>query len=137
MKVIVYCNTKRRLLSVKALEGSCKGRVVMHAERLLVRNAEFRVSQAGRERVVRTQRKSVHAGIVGEVEAIWGASLRDDLDNNTIKELGIGKPFRPFDGESVRYNPYETETFVSGEKPVHRAARVLLDGCTMLAQGLQ
>ncbi len=137
MKVSVYCNTKRKLLSVKALEGARKGKVVMHAERLMMRDVEFRVSEAGRDRVRRTKRKSVHASIVGEIEALWGAQPRDDLDNKTIKGLAVGKPWRPFDGVAVRYNPYETDTFVKlqNSAPVKQAARVLLDGCRVFAEG--
>lgn len=138
MKVLVYCNVKKRLLSVKALDGADKGRVVAHVEQLAMKDAEFRVSEAGRQRVIQKKRKHVHAGIVGEVEALWGAQLRDGIENSTIKGLAVGKPFMPIAGEEVRYNPYETKTFVrvKDSAPVSTAARVRLDRCTMVAAGL-
>lgn len=141
MKVFVYCNTrnpKNRLLSVKALEGEHKGKVVATVEQIRLCGAEFKVSEAGRQRVLRTRRKSVHAGVVGQVEALWGATIRRELDNRTIKGLAICKPFLPMDGVPVRYNPYETATFVRADNgaPIKRAARVQLEVCTMLAEGV-
>lgn len=136
---MVYCNVRKKLLSVKALEGADKGRVIAYVERLQMKDAEFKVSEAGRSRVVKTKRKSVHAGIVGEIEALWGATLRGELDNSTIKGLAVGKPFKPLTGEPVFYNPYEVATFVrtSDRTPVSRAQRVELERCTVMAVGLQ
>jgi hypothetical protein len=136
---MVYCNIKRGVLSVKALEGADKGRVVAHVERLLMKDVEFRVSQAGRERVVKTQRKSVHAGAVGEIEALWGATLRGEIANSTIKGIGVGRPFTAFDGPQLYYNPHKTKTFVemSDRTPVTGADRLLLDGCKVFGEGLR
>jgi hypothetical protein len=137
VKVYVYCNTSKNLLSVKALEGKQKGRVVAHVEHIMLKDVEFRVQPAGRRRTLETKRKTVHAGAVGTVESIWGLTPRGDLDNRTIQGLAVGKPWLPFSGRSVRYNPYETEQFMSGKTPVSRATRVKLDRCTVEAEGLQ
>jgi hypothetical protein len=104
----------------------------------MMKNVGFKVSEAGRQRVLREKCKNVHAGVVGEVEALWGAQLRSEIDNKTIKGLSVGKPWMPIDGAIVRYNPYETQGFIrscDGVR-VERASRVMLDGCTMLAEGL-
>lgn len=138
MKVFVYCNIRSRLLSIKALEGEHKGLVVAHVEQVRLKGVEFRVSQAGRQRVLRTKRKSVHAGAVGVVEALWGAEIRRDLDNRTIKGLAVGKPFMPIDGVPIKYNPYENATFVRADNgaPVKHARRLQLERCTALAEGV-
>jgi hypothetical protein len=135
---MAYRNTHKDLWSVKALEGDLKGLVVAHVEQLVMSGTSFEVSQAGRERTVRTGRKTVHAGIVGQVEALWGAELRDGVDNKTIKGLGVAKPFLPLDGVRVRYNPHETKTFVRADTgaPVKGATRVLLDAKSVFAEGI-
>ena len=65
MRVFVYFNLHKKCLSVKALEGESKGRVIAHADSVELVNATFKVSQAGRQRVLRERRKNVHAGVVG------------------------------------------------------------------------
>lgn len=138
MKVAVYRNTNKGCLSVRALEGAEKGLVVAHVEQIMLKDCGFRVSEAARRRVIETKRKSVHASVVGEVEAVWGAILREDISNSTIKGLSVGKPFTPIDGEKVYYNPYNTKTFirVRDRAPVKRADRVHIDNDVVLATGL-
>ena len=65
MKVFVYFNLHRKCWSVKALEGPSKGRVIMHTLSLLLTGCAFKVSEAGRQRVLKERRKNVHAGVVG------------------------------------------------------------------------
>lgn len=68
MKVFVYYNLHKKCWSVKALEGDRKGRVIAHVSRLKIQDATFKVSQAGRARVLAEKRKNVHAGVVGQWE---------------------------------------------------------------------
>lgn len=85
----------------------------MHSENVLVKNAKFVVQPGGRDRVRATGRKTVHAGIKGEV-------VTDPFEAATL--LGkIGKD------NSAYYNPYKTDHFVgaNGEK-VDTAGVVLL-----------
>jgi hypothetical protein len=99
------------------------------------------VSQAGRQRVLKQCVKNVHASMIGEVEAIWGAELRDGLDNDTLAHLGIGKPFTLMEGAGVpvEYNPYKYECFVrvTDKTRVSRAARVRLGDCKAFAAGIE
>lgn len=89
MKVFVYFNLHKRLFSVKALEGANKGRVIAHVDNVSLSDVTFKVSQAGRQRVLREQRKNVHAGVVGTLTPmLWGTGLQ------------------------VTYNPYKYDTFV-------------------------
>jgi hypothetical protein len=116
MKVFVYYNLHKQCFSVKALEGENRGRVIAHRDIVPLTDAEFKVSPAGRARVLREQRKNVHAGVVGRWSMGW---------------------VRPRDQEVVRvtYNPYVYSSFVNAETkdPVHRARRVLLQGRSIWA----
>lgn len=89
--VRVYFNLHKKLFSIQEkIDGRWK--VVRHAKRILLRDATFKVSQVGRERVLREKRKNVHAFIYGEP---WN-------------EIGpcCGE-FKP-----VKYNPYLYSEFV-------------------------
>ena len=98
MKVFVYFNLHKKCFSIKALEGAMKGRVVAHRDNVLLFHATFKVSQAGRERVLREKRKNVHAGVCGT----WHDSGTDNVTLSSVKERG----------EVVTYNPYKYTTFV-------------------------
>lgn len=65
MKVFVYWNLHKKCFSVKALSGPDKGKVVQHVETLRLTYCTFKVSEAGRQRVLRERKKYVHAGVVG------------------------------------------------------------------------
>lgn len=113
MKVFVYFNLHRKCFSIKALEGDNKGRVVAHADKVYLSDAKFKVSQAGRERVIREKRKNVHAGVVGE----W--DMGTSFNNRSVDLLAsIGQP--------ITYNPYKYKTFVTvyGQIPQHKSRRV-------------
>lgn len=110
MKVFIYFNLHKRVFSVKAMEGENKGRVIAHREQALVNNAHFRVSQAGRARVLREKKKNVHAGVYGT----WVDVVNDELVRTT-QAITEG-------GHSVRYNPYKYDSFVdSNEQRVFEA----------------
>ena len=106
MKVYVYYNLHKKLFSVKALEGDRKGLVVAHRTHLMLEDVTFKVSQAGRQRVLREQRKNVHAGAQGTWVPDDGDRVADALDTLT----------------ALTYNPYKYSTFVNKdtEEPVHR-----------------
>lgn len=97
MRVFVYWNLHRNLWSVKALEGPDKGRVVLRSNEVFLAHAEGKVSEAGRQRVLREKKKNVHAGIVGDL--VW--------DN-----LALHKKLIKSVGDTITYNPYRYESFV-------------------------
>ncbi len=113
MKVFVYFNLHKRCFSIKSLEGENKGRVVAHADKVMLYDGTFKVSQAGRKRVLSEKRKNVHAGVVG----LWYGT-NDHNDRSVDLMSRLGKP--------ITYNPYKYETFVSvyGETPQHSASKV-------------
>ncbi len=92
MKVAVYFNLHKETFRVRAMQGANKGRVIMHADRVTLKDVKFKVSEAGRQRVIREKRKNVHAFVVGELVSV---------DN------------RPIVGELITYNPYVYNTFVT------------------------
>ena len=113
MKVFIYFNLHRKCWSIKALEGDQKGRVIRHAMSFVVTNCKLKVSEAGRQRVLREKRKNVHAGIVGTL--FWA-------DHGAKAAEGWGS-------QMLSYNPYKGATFfdVSTGEPVVEADTVV--GC--------
>jgi hypothetical protein len=118
------------------LEGPFKGRVVAHAEKLQMEGVKFRVSEAGRRRVIRTGRKNVHAGAEGEITMAWG--LVPASNDVALTSLGINGVWEKLHGRRVRYNPYECPLFTSGDSVyVTSASRLQIDRCSMRAVGLK
>lgn len=92
LRVFVYWNLHKSCFSLKALEGPYKGRVVAHASCLWLRTPTFKVSQAGRARVLREKAKNVHAGVVGYI------CKSPELNNPQILQ--------------AYYNPYKVDCFI-------------------------
>lgn len=110
--MFVYYNLHKKLWSVKALSGTNKGKVIAHKTSLCLQDCVFKVSQAGRARVMKTKQKNVHAGVVGFVS-------QDKFDSD-IK---------------VSYNPYKNDYFYekSNGKPVYKASQVCFNNkCVMI-----
>lgn len=106
-RVFVYRNLHKKCYSVKSLKT---GRVIAHVDSIDLVNVSFRVSQAGRNRVLKEKRKNVHAGVVGVVS--------DSCSQNVLTD--------------VTYNPYKYNSFVlkNNEVPVFSAdkAHINLNG---------
>ena len=98
MRVFVYFNLHKKCFSIKALEGDRKGRVVAHSTTVLLEGCKFKVSEAGRQRVLREKRKNVHAGVTGT----W---INADRVESCYEFLSMV-------GRLVTYNPYKYDSFV-------------------------
>ncbi len=98
MRVFVYFNLHKKCFSIKALEGDRKGRVVAHSNTVLLESCKFKVSEAGRQRVLREKRKNVHAGVTG----VW---INGDRVESHYEFLSMV-------GRQVTYNPYKYLSFV-------------------------
>lgn len=112
MKVFVYFNLHKKLFSIKSMEGENKGKVIGHSPAVVLDNVKFKVSEAGRQRVIREQRKNVHAGVIGY-----------------LNEQGIRLVLATRDlTTKVTYNPYLYESFVNADtfEPVLAADTALL-----------
>lgn len=111
-RVQVYVNlhlTKTYGQPVYSVRDKRTRRVIDHVTAISLADAHCKVSQAGRERVVRERRKNVHAFVEGTMAPV------------------------PPDHQSWRagtYNPYRYKTFVDRltEAPVVFADYVVLDG---------
>jgi len=112
MKVFVYFNLRRHCFSIKALEGPQRGRVVHRAMDVVLFNPVFKVSEAGRQRVLRERTKNVHAGVVGDWDPEQYKPAR------TVELWTTG-------GRAVTYNPYRFASFVfrTCETPVPTGLR--------------
>lgn len=134
MKCFVYRNLHKPndWYSLKATEGPFKGKVIGYASMLVIDAAEMRVSEAGRQRVLTTGHKNVHAGIVGEV--IGAQNFQPRLPVTLPTDMCW------YDNclEQISYNPYKHPTFVVRKtgKPVHRADRVVFNGGLVEAFGI-
>ena len=102
LKVFVYYNLHRKCWSVKALEGPNKGLVIAYRDHMWLEDCTFKVSQAGRNRVLRERRKNVHAGVVGT----WYTDETDECVNSVVSFMT--KAMIP-----ATYNPYKFSTFVN------------------------
>lgn len=87
--VEVYRNLHNGLLSIRDYKTK---HVLAHCETVELQGVQFKVSQNGRERVLKEKRKNVHAYAVGRY---------------------MGNP-EQFSGTSlITYNPYKYKTFVN------------------------
>lgn len=88
MKVFCYWNLHKKLWSVRDQKTK---KVIHHLTSLTLTDCELKVSEAGRQRVLKEKCKNVHAGIIGNL-------LLGDI------------PTEKF-GSPVTYNPYLNSSF--------------------------
>ena len=119
IKVGVYRNLNNGLVSIKALEGEHKGKVIAHAEGILLKGCSFKVGEKGRQRVLREKRKNVHAYVEGFVASIKGE-----------------RRYREFLGTKANYNPYYMDSFYTEEKKGLRKKLKGAEYCGVYKSGL-
>ena len=66
--------------------------VVAHVDTINLKSVSFKVSETGRQRVIATKQKNVHAYVVGEVVAV---------NEQQPKSIGTHIPSR------ITYNPFD------------------------------
>lgn len=135
-KVFVYYNLHSKCWSIKSLSGKNKGRVIAHASKVIIRDAEFSVSEAGRQRVLKNKCKNVHAGIVGTLESYHGDAVAkyDPYGINSLCSRFDGEDrayqkYAKAEGKAVSYNPYKGSHFVEIDtsEPIHKSDMVYLN----------
>lgn len=104
MKVRVYYNLHRNLLSVQSKVKS-GWRVIAHEESVALRDVKFKVSEAGRQRVLKEKKKNVHAFIEGTL-----------VKGN--ERISADTP--------VSYNPYRGPFFYSEKGDIHGSHSVII-----------
>tara|TARA_Y100001938_G_C8078582_1_gene427678 strand:- start:110 stop:565 length:456 start_codon:yes stop_codon:yes gene_type:complete len=116
MRVEIYLNlhkTRQEGCTVYSVRSMETRRVIKHLMGdFFIDKAQFIVSKAGRDRVLKEQRKNVHAFIRGELEE----ANPSRWFNGTQGLMGI------YDGIAT-YNPYLYDTFVDKEtkQPITRS----------------
>ena len=101
-RVRVYRNLNKKCLSVQSWVAGKGWRVTDHVQHIFLDNASFKVSQAGRRRVLDQKRKNVHAFIIGD---------RVERPKKTPTK-------------QVRYNPYVSSSFFHVDNPMRRPIKV-------------
>lgn len=98
--VRVYRNLTRQCLSLQA-----GGRVIGHAYAMLIEDARPVISEAGRQRVIATGRKNVHAYIEGRARRVNLQEARElyDLHRDTV--------------QVITYNPHRAPGFAYRDRP--------------------
>lgn len=116
-KVDVYFNLHKKCLSVRDCESR---RVIAHVDAIALKQATFRVSESGRQRVLRDRRKNVHAFVRGYLDTT--PHMRDVVNKCDVQ---------------VTYNPYKYDSFVrvSDTSPVKQASNVIIQGRVIMATG--
>lgn len=107
----IYWNTHKNCWSVRQ-----KGRVVAHARSLKLADCQFVVSEKGRQKVLREQKKYVHAVVRGRV--VGGDFIKKAVDLPEGGEVTLRH-------QQIRYNPYDCKYFQTLDgQPVFDAASV-------------
>lgn len=121
-RVRVYRNLNNGLLSIQEV-GS--GLILAHCAALRLRDALFKVNEQGRQRVVQTRRKSVHAHVEGLIEEVEGLV---SYKGRSLPAFAF-PPGAPCDlgnqRRSLRYTPYKWPTFVDEHLQVVTQAKVV------------
>ena len=129
MKVRVYRNLHNGLYSIQR-----DGVVLGHASRVALKRASFKVSEAGRQRVIREGKKNVHAFAIGELAEVYGfqgfrgrhVGKLDGLQESDLPPKFVSRMTR------VTYNPYKFDSFVNADtkQPMDDGLVVILDNKT-------
>jgi len=100
----MYRNLNSQCWSVKH-----RGKLIGHHDSIVLKNCEFRVSEKGRQRVLKEKVKNVHAYIA--------AQTHEQLDEK----------YENLETVEITYNPYKYSTFVVKEtgEPIHHCETVL------------
>lgn len=107
MKVEVYRNLHKNCWSIRDPKT---GRVVDHVPYICIKDAKLVVRPAGRAKVLKEQRKNVHAFIRGT------AAL--------VKEMNVFQKL-----QQISYNPYKYDSFIytDSETPIYDSDYIYLD----------
>ena len=106
--VSVYWNYTRKCFSIR---NQRTHRVCDYTDSIMIDRPEFIVNEAGRQRVLRTKEKNVHAWVSGRVlgyKSLITESGLTPLDIFSCREMTV---------RNVTYNPYKYNMFVQMAKP--------------------
>lgn len=105
------------------------GKILMHSKAVLLRNATFIVQPAGREKVRREKKKTVHAFVKGELITDPNEAYEEISSTEWDKMCSVG------------YNPYKNEEFMCERGPIKSAESILIASKSgrpeLLARGVE
>lgn len=109
-KYKIYRNLHKNCFSVLKYIPQIKGyRLHEHITEAYLYNVEAKVSESGRQKVIKEKQKNVHAFLL--------------CTNYRKEDMPIyGHPYFP----EIYYNPYKYDTFVVNFEPFESAKRVML-----------
>ena len=127
LKVEVYRNLHKNCWSIR----DCKTKkVIKHVQSAHIKNAELVVQPAGRAKVLREQRKNVHAFVRGQLEGSWNDHIESSSSISPIVLFFSARQPRNWPvAQHIAYNPYKYDSFVltETETPIYKATEVYLD----------
>lgn len=115
-KVKVYYNLHKHVFSIKDAKT---GKVLAHGNNILLTDVEYKVSEAGRQRVLREKKKNVHAYVVGTFAGC------KELSKQKLEDSCWIKPY---------YNPYKTKGFMVGDREIKSSEYAWLSDKTVWAR---
>ena len=107
----IYRNLHKDCFSIMKYNPEKKGyRLHSHAQNLTAEGVEFKVSQAGREKVIREKQKNVHAFVYCKNYSTF------------VKPIPVG--------DEITYNPYAMDSFrnKNSNEPIHSASSIVMTG---------
>ena len=113
-RVRVYYNLHKHVWSLQEYIPRKGWRVRHHVINLVLKDVQFKVSEAGRQRVIREQRKHVHAWAIGTLVTL-------DTYNWSVDE-----------SNRISYNPYRNANFMMNSTPVACAEEVIFTSSKQL-----
>lgn len=120
--VQVYRNLHKDCWSVRDKKTR---RVIAHCDSVILKDAKFKVSEKGRQRVIKEKRKNVHAFVEGTLSS----AVVHDEDMHYVRRPEIRMDGGGWDNRNgVKYNPYKLPHFYYGTdlEEVHAAKYVEL-----------
>lgn len=126
-RVRVFRNLHFKDRVVWSVQHKVKGSwlLLFHTPNVMLRSAEFIVSAAGREKVRREKRKTVHAFVEGDlvVDPNWFSHWKE------LESRGVRVTYNPYKYESFVVHPQEAEqrSGIFGEQPVESAQMVWMN----------
>jgi hypothetical protein len=109
MEVRVYFNLNKKCFSIQT-KTERGWRVKEYKDSLALHNCKFKVYESGRQRVLKTKRKNVHAYIEGYM-------LNFDLKDFWKDEYGLTPVF---------YNPYKNPSFITEDNKIVRVSKTTI-----------
>ena len=121
--VFVYKNLRHNCWSIRV-----RHLVTQHANVVWLTDVTFKVSEAGRRRVLREGRKNVHAGLKGTLL---------EYTDTPVPNHPVHSPQEKW--HTIKYNPYDGPTFIESKDnlpPYHKKCVLMVTGCATIENGI-